>query len=52
LYLIEVLEHGGELPARRTPVGREVVEDQVLAIEGGLCCMAASISLNQLHTTQ
>ena len=30
LYLIEVLQHGSELPARRTPVGGEVVEDQVL----------------------
>ena len=30
LYLVEILEHGGELSARRAPVGREVVEHQVL----------------------
>jgi len=27
---VEVTQHGGELPAGRTPVGREVVEDEVL----------------------
>ena len=30
-HLVEVLEHGGEVSARRAPVRRKVEEDQVLA---------------------
>ena len=32
-YLVEVLKHRGELPAGRTPVSREVVEDQILVTQ-------------------
>jgi len=30
VYLVEVLKHGGKLPAGWAPVGREVVQHQLL----------------------
>jgi len=44
---VEVSQHGGELPAGRTPVGREVVEDEVLVLQGLVSLNFAAISLDQ-----
>ena len=41
---VEVTEHGSELPAGRTPVGREVVEDEILHSEVKVCSELKSLS--------
>merc|ERR1712072_409345 len=49
---VEVTQHGGELPAGRTPVGREVVEDEVLVLQSLLSLHLAAISLHQSCSAQ
>merc|ERR1711988_1246963 len=49
---VEVLEHGRELPAGGAPVGREVVEDKILALQSLVSLHFAAVSLDESSSFQ
>jgi len=45
---VEVRQHGGELSAGRAPVGGEVEQNQILALQSRVCLHGAPISFDKL----